>query len=81
MPIAKSFKLGRLPQKYVVSLAERAGFRLAGTSEINANPKDPGTVPVWYLPPMLSGDQNDRAHYEAIGEGDDMTLRFEKPQP
>ena len=81
MPITESFKLGRLPQKYVVSLAERAGFRLAGTSEIHANPKDTGTVPVWYLPPMLSGDQKDRARYEAIGEGDDMTLRFEKPRP
>ncbi|OYV28642.1 MAG: hypothetical protein B7Z81_15620 [Acidocella sp. 20-61-6] len=80
MPVAKSFKLGRLPQDYVVSLAERAGFRLAGTSEINANPKDPGTVPVWYLPPMLSQDQKDHARYEAIGEGDNMTLRFEKPR-
>lgn len=80
MPVTETFKLGRLPQAYVVSLAERAGFRLAGTSEIHANPKDPGTIPVWYLPPMLSGDQNDRAHYEAIGEGDNMTLRFEKPE-
>ena len=79
MPVTKSFKLGRLPQDYVVSLAERAGLRLASASEINANPKDPGTIPVWYLPPMLSGDQNDRARYEAIGEGDNMTLRFEKP--
>lgn len=81
MPIAESFKLGRLPQNYVISLAERTGFRLAGTSEINANPKDPGTIPVWYLPPTLSGDQKDRAHYDAIGEGDDMALRFEKPRP
>ncbi len=80
MPITKSFKLGRLPQGYVVSLAERAGFRLAGASEINATPKDPGTVPVWYLPPMLSQGQQDRAHYQAIGEGDNMTLRFEKPR-
>ena len=79
MLVANSVKLGRLPQNYVVSLAQRAGFRLAGTSDINANPKDPGTDPVWYLPPMLSQDQKDRARYEAIGEGDDMTLRFEKP--
>lgn len=81
MPITKTFKLGRLPQDYVVSLAERAGFRLAGTSEINANPKDPGTIPVWYLPPMLVQGQRDRARYKAIGEGDNMTLRFEKPKP
>ena len=79
MPIAESFKLGRLPQRYVISLAERAGFHLAGTSEISANPKDPGTIPVWYLPPTLSQGRQDLAHYNAIGEGDDMTLRFEKP--
>lgn len=79
MPVTKSFKLGRLPQDYVVSLAERAGLRLAGTSEVNANPKDPGIDPVWYLPPELAQDQKNRARYEAIGEGDNMTLRFEKP--
>ena len=79
MPIAESFKLGRLPQAYVVTLAERAGLHLAGTSEINANPNDPGTIPVWYLPPTLSQGQQDLAHYKAIGEGDNMTLRFEKP--
>ncbi|HWT46789.1 MAG TPA: hypothetical protein VN085_12520 [Vicinamibacterales bacterium] len=79
MPIAESFKLGRLPQGYVVSLAEQAGFHLGGTSEINANPKDPGTIPVWYLPPTLSQGQQELAHYKAIGEGDNMTLRFEKP--
>jgi len=80
VPITKCFKLGRLPQKYMVSLAERAGFRLAGASDINANAKDPGTFPVWYLPPTLAGGEKDRAHYEAIGEGDNMTLRFEKPR-
>lgn len=79
MSVAKTFKLGRLPQSYVVALAERAGFRAAGASEINANPADPGTIPVWYLPPTLSEGEKDRAHYKAIGEGDNMTLRFEKP--
>ncbi len=79
MPVTQSFKLGRLPQTYVIRKAEQAGFRLAGTSKVSANPKDPGTMPVWYLPPMLSQGQNDRAHYKAIGPGDDMTLRFVKP--
>lgn len=78
-PITETFKLGRLPQAYVVSLAEQAGFHLAGTSEVNANAKDPGTIPVWYLPPILSQGEHDLAHYKAIGEGDNMTLRFEKP--
>lgn len=80
MPVGDSFKLGRLPQAYVLSLAERAGFRVAGTSEVNANPADPGKIPVWYLPPSLSQGEEDRARYEAIGEGDNMTLRFEKPR-
>lgn len=80
MPVAKSFKLGRLPQKYVVSLAKRAGFSVAATSEINANPADTGTMPVWYLPPTLEQGEKDRARYEAIGEADNMTLRFEKPR-
>ena len=79
MPVSKSFKLGRVPQAFLVREAERAGFRLAGSSEINANPKDPRTMPVWYLPPTLKPDQKDRAKYEAIGEADNMTLRFVKP--
>ena len=77
----ESFKLGRLPQAFAVAEAERAGFQLAGTSEINANPKDPGTMPVWFLPPTLGQGTTDRARYEAIGEADNMELRFVKPKP
>jgi predicted methyltransferase len=75
----KSHKLGRLPQAFLVREAERAGFRLAGSSEINANPKDPRTMPVWYLPPALKQEEKNRTEYEAIGEADNMTLRFVKP--
>jgi predicted methyltransferase len=78
MPAAKSFRLGRLPQAFLVHEAEQAGFRLAAASEVNANPKDPRTMPVWYLPPSNHAP-NDRAKYEAIGEADNMTLRFVKP--
>ena len=78
MPAAKSFKLGRLPQAFLVREAEQAGFRVAATSEVNANPKDPHTVPVWFLPPSNRAPQ-DRAKYEAIGEADNMTLRLVKP--
>jgi predicted methyltransferase len=37
----------------VVALAEKAGFKLDATSEINANPKDTKDHPfgVWTLPP------------------------------
>ena len=79
MPVSKSFKLGRVPQAFLVREAERAGFRLAGSSEVNANPKDPRTMPVWYLPPALRQKDKDRAEYEAIGEADNMTLKFVKP--
>jgi predicted methyltransferase len=80
MPAAKSFKLGRLPQAFLVREAEQAGFRLAAASEVNANPKDPRTMPVWFLPPSNRAPQ-DRAKYEAIGEADNMTLRLVKPAP
>ena len=79
MPAARSFKLGRLPQAFLVHEAEQIGFRLAGTSEVNANAKDPRTMPVWYLPPSLEAGQNGREKYEAIGEADNMTLKFVKP--
>jgi predicted methyltransferase len=79
MPAAKSFRLGRLPQAFLVREAEQAGFHLAATSEVNANGKDPRTMPVWLLPPSLEAGPNDRAKYEAIGEADNMTLKFVKP--
>jgi predicted methyltransferase len=72
---------GYVPQSYVIELAEAAGFRLAGTSEINANPKDTKNYAegVWTLPPALRLGDKDRAKYLAIGESDRMTLRFVKP--
>ncbi|GAN80756.1 class I SAM-dependent methyltransferase [Acidocella aminolytica] len=79
MSVTQSFKLGRLPQAFVVEQAERAGFRLAGTSNISANSKDPRNIPVFDLPPTLAQGSKDRAKYEAIGPADDMTLRFVKP--
>ncbi len=62
-------------------LAEAAGFRLVGQSEINANPQDSADWPdgVWTLPPSLRLGDTDRARYLAIGESDRMTLRFVKP--
>ena len=64
-----------------MDLAQKAGFRLDGRSEINANPKDTKDWPkgVWTLPPVLRLGDQDRAKYEAIGESDRMTLRFRKP--
>jgi predicted methyltransferase len=62
-------------------LAEAAGFKFVGSSEINANPKDTKDHPegVWTLPPSLRLGDKDRDKYLAIGESDRMTLKFIKP--
>ena len=72
---------GYMTEAYVIGLAERAGFKLAGKSEVNANPKDTKDHPrgVWSLPPTLRGGADDREKYLAIGESDRMTLKFVKP--
>jgi predicted methyltransferase len=70
---------GYMRQDYMIQLAEQAGFKLAGTSEVNANPKDLRDHPVWSLPPTLREGEKDRAKYLAIGESDRMTLKFTKP--
>jgi predicted methyltransferase len=63
-------------------LAEAAGFRFAGSSEVNANPKDTKDYPegVWALPPTFRLGDKDREKYLAIGESDRMTLKFVKPR-
>jgi predicted methyltransferase len=72
---------GYIPEATAVKLAEAAGFKLAGKSEINANPKDTKDYPkgVWTLPPTYELGDADHAKYEAIGESDRMTLKFVKP--
>jgi predicted methyltransferase len=80
---------GYMSTAVVVKLAEDAGFKLAATSEINANPKDTKDHPfgVWTLPPTRRSAPNgqppnpsfDHAKYDAIGESDRMTLKFIKP--
>ncbi|HEY8266938.1 MAG TPA: methyltransferase domain-containing protein [Steroidobacteraceae bacterium] len=77
-PKAKS---GYVRTDYLVALAEKAGFKLIGQSEINANPKDTADHPngVWSLPPTFEGGDTDRDKFVAIGESDRQTLRFRKP--
>ena len=72
---------GYVQQAYVVRMAERVGFKLAASSEINANPRDTADHEggVWSLPPTYGLKDKDRARYEAIGESDRMTLKFVKP--
>ena len=73
---------GYIKVSTVRRLAEAAGFRFAGSSEVNANPNDSADWPdgVWTLPPTLRNGEADRARYLAIGESDRMTLRFVKPR-
>jgi predicted methyltransferase len=74
----ESAKQGYLPEAWVIQKIEAAGFKLAGKSEINANPKDTKDHPngVWTLPPTFALGDTDREKYAAIGESDRMTLKF-----
>ena len=56
--------LHRIPEDYVIAVALKTGFRVAGVSEINANPKDPEDINVHRLPPDLSGPDS-RAREDA----------------
>jgi predicted methyltransferase len=81
---------GYVTEAFVIEAAEKAGFKLAAKSEINANPKDTKDHPfgVWTLPPTLRSSaygsnqpddpKFDHSKYVAIGESDRMTLRFTK---
>ena len=77
-PLAKS---GYVRQDFAIALAEKAGFKFAGASEVNANPKDTKDYPagVWTLPPTYRLKDQDREKYAAIGESDRFILKFVKP--
>lgn len=77
--VESSKQLHRLPEDYLIELGLKSGFRLAGVSEINANPKDPEDINVHRLPPDLAGPEAEHAKMQAIGESDRMTLKFVKP--
>ena len=79
-PQEAQMKTGYVRQDYAIALIEKAGFRLAGASEINANSKDTKDHPagVWTLPPTYRLKDQDREKYQAIGESDRFTLRFVK---
>ncbi len=77
--VESSKALHRIPEDYLIEAGLEAGFRLAGVSEINANPKDPEDINVHRLPPDLAGPDSEHAKMQAIGESDRMTLKFVKP--
>ena len=67
----------------MIEQVEAAGFKLAGKSELNANPKDTKDYAdgVWTLPPTFRLKDKDHDKYAAIGESDRMTLAFVKAKP
>lgn len=73
-------KSGYMLQDEMVALAEKVGFSLVASSEINANAADTKDHPkgVWTLPPSLRLGDQDKEKYLAIGESDRMTLKFVK---
>lgn len=73
---------GYMKRSVVVAAAEKAGFKLVDSSEVNANPQDNADHPrgVWTLPPSLALDDQDIEKYLAIGESNRMTLKFVKPK-
>lgn len=74
---------GYLKQSAVISIMDKAGFDLAGTSEINANANDKPSNEdiVWRLPPSLGTSKDNpelKTKLLAVGESDRMTLKFVK---
>lgn len=71
---------GYMYEREVIAMAQQAGFKFVGKTEINANPKDKADYPtgVWTLPPYYRLGEKDHDKYEDIGESDRMTLKFVK---
>lgn len=75
---------GYLKKSFVVDLMTNAGFELAGSSDLNQNPKDQPTSEdiVWRLPPTLATSKDDeklKNSMISVGESNRMTLKFRKP--
>ena len=73
---------GYVSPERTIEIAESVGFRYAGSSDVNANPKDTHDHPsgVWTLPPTLTLGEQDRDKYVEIGESDRFTIKFVKPE-
>ena len=71
---------GYVRQDFAIDLIQKGGFKLAGTSEAKANPRDSKDHEngVWSLPPTYRGGDKDREKYAAIGESDRFLLKFIK---
>lgn len=78
--IGMAAESGYMDQNQMVELANKYGFELTGSSEVNANPKDSKDYEkgVWTLPPRLALGDQDKQKYLDIGESDRMTIKFTK---
>ena len=78
--IGMAAESGYMDENQMVELANKYGFELTGSSEVNANPKDTKDYErgVWTLPPRLAMGDQDKQKYLDIGESDRMTLKFTK---
>lgn len=74
-------KSGYVPKQLWLTLAKEAGFSFEASNDLLLNPKDTADHPegIWSLPPALAGGAQDREKYLAIGEANQMVLKFRKP--
>lgn len=74
-------KTGYVPEQLWLDLAKQAGFSFEARSDMLLNRQDSADHPagIWSLPPTLAGGEKDKARYIAIGEVNQMVLKFRKP--
>lgn len=74
-------KTGYVPKSLWLKLANEAGFSFDGSSDLLLNPKDSADHPagIWSLPPFLAAGEQDKEKFMAIGEVNQMMLKFRKP--
>jgi predicted methyltransferase len=75
-------KSGYVPEQLWLDLAKEAGFSFEARNDMLLNPKDTAQHPagVWSLPPTLAGNEAEKAKHLAIGEVNQMMLKFRKPR-
>jgi predicted methyltransferase len=73
---------GYVPEQLWLDLAKAAGFSFEGRNDMLLNPKDSAQHPegVWSMPPTLAGNAAEKAKHLAIGEVNQMVLKFRKPR-
>lgn len=75
-------KTGYVPEQLWLKLAKEAGFSFEASNDMLLNPKDTADHPsgIWSLPPTMAGTEEEKARHRAIGEVNQMVLKFRKPK-